>query len=65
MFLGGSQALVGLVLSAKAVAQLVVAGPAAAAVCARGPAAPLRAGTLLLLVAALGMYLHKCHNSRV
>lgn len=52
---GGSQALVGLVLSAKAVAQLLAAGPAAAAVCLRGPAAPLRAGTMLLLLAALGM----------
>lgn len=51
---GGSQALVGVVLGAKAAAQLAVAPLAGAAVCRRGAAPVLRAGTAALAGAAIG-----------
>ncbi|KAM3957243.1 synaptic vesicular amine transporter [Aphomia sociella] len=50
--IGGSQAIVGLVLGAKAAAQLVTAPLAGVAVCKHGPARVLRAGTILLAGAA-------------
>ncbi|CAG5006766.1 unnamed protein product [Parnassius apollo] len=49
---GGSQAVVGAVLGAKAAAQLLTAPMAANAVTRRGPAPVLRAGTILLAIAA-------------
>ncbi|KAL0860253.1 hypothetical protein ABMA27_009678 [Loxostege sticticalis] len=52
---GGSQAVVGLVLGAKAGAQLVAAPLASAAVCRAGPAPVLRAATAMLALAALGV----------
>lgn len=51
--MGGSQAIVGLVLGAKAAVQLVTAPFAAAAVCKYGPARVLRHSTFLLTLAAL------------
>ncbi|CAB3225615.1 unnamed protein product [Arctia plantaginis] len=51
---GGSQAVVGLVLGAKAAAQLVTAPLAGAAVSRRGAAPVLRAATAALALAALG-----------
>lgn len=50
----GAQAVVGVVLGAKAAAQLAAAGPAAAAVCRHGPARVLRAATMMLVLAAFG-----------
>ncbi|XP_052750377.1 chromaffin granule amine transporter-like, partial [Galleria mellonella] len=50
--IGGSQAVVGLVLGAKAASQLVTAPFAGVAVCKHGPAKVLRAGTLVLAGAA-------------
>lgn len=51
---GGSQALVGAVLGAKAAAQLLTAPTAARAVALRGPVPVLRAATALLATAAAG-----------
>ncbi|RVE42276.1 hypothetical protein evm_013084 [Chilo suppressalis] len=53
---GGMQAVVGLVLGAKAGAQLVAAPLCSACVCRRGPAPVLRAATALLAVAAASTY---------
>ncbi|XP_013168635.1 PREDICTED: chromaffin granule amine transporter-like [Papilio xuthus] len=52
---GGSQALVGAVLGAKAAAQLLMAPVAACAVARRGPVPVLRAATALLATAAAGV----------
>ncbi|KAJ8708887.1 hypothetical protein PYW08_010269 [Mythimna loreyi] len=59
---GGSQALVGLVLGAKAAAQLLAAPLAGAAVCARGAAPVLRAATATLAAAAI---VFTCVSGRV
>ncbi|KAJ0171728.1 hypothetical protein K1T71_012491 [Dendrolimus kikuchii] len=50
---GGSQAIVGVVLGAKAAAQLITAPFAATAVCKYGPGRVLRHSTCLLTLAAL------------
>ncbi|KAJ8708532.1 hypothetical protein PYW07_010657 [Mythimna separata] len=59
---GGSQALVGLVLGAKAAAQLLAAPLAGAAVCRRGAAPVLRAATATLAGAAI---VFTCVSGRV
>ncbi|XP_059056088.1 synaptic vesicular amine transporter-like [Achroia grisella] len=51
--IGGSQAVVGLVLGAKAASQLITAPFAGVAVCKHGPAKVLRAGTMVLAGAAM------------
>ncbi|XP_063833987.1 synaptic vesicular amine transporter-like [Ostrinia nubilalis] len=59
---GGSQAVVGLVLGAKAGAQLLAAPLASALVCRAGPAPVLRAATATLAAAALGAYADVLHT---